>query len=70
MDDPANESTQNRPGWHLLDGCTSTRNRKVDDRSAVTVISGLLVTVLVAAVSAMAIYRWRRPGVRCEAPRP
>jgi hypothetical protein len=30
MDDPANVSTQNRPGWHLLDGCTSTRNRKVE----------------------------------------
>jgi hypothetical protein len=22
-------SSQNRPGWHLLDGCASTRNRKV-----------------------------------------
>jgi hypothetical protein len=22
-------SSQNRPGWHLLDECVSTRNRKV-----------------------------------------
>jgi hypothetical protein len=29
MDDPTDVSSQNRPGWYLLDGCVSTRNRKV-----------------------------------------
>jgi hypothetical protein len=29
MDDPADVSSQNRPGWHLLDEGFSTRNRKV-----------------------------------------
>jgi hypothetical protein len=29
MDDPADVSSQNRPGWHLLDRCGSTRNQKV-----------------------------------------
>ena len=29
MDDPADVSSLNRPGWHLVDGCVSTRNRKV-----------------------------------------
>jgi hypothetical protein len=29
MDDPADLSSEDRPGWHLLDGCGSTRNRKV-----------------------------------------
>ena len=29
MDDPADVSGQNRPGWYLVDGCVSTRNRKV-----------------------------------------
>ena len=29
MDDPADVSCQNAPGWYLLDGCASTRNRKV-----------------------------------------
>jgi hypothetical protein len=26
MDDPADVSCQNRPGWDLVDGCVSTRN--------------------------------------------
>jgi hypothetical protein len=30
MDDPADGSSQNRPGWYQLDGCVSTRNRKVE----------------------------------------
>ena len=30
MDDPADLSSQNWPGWYLLDGCVSTRNRKVE----------------------------------------
>jgi hypothetical protein len=30
MDDPADTSSQNRPGWYLLDTCVSTRNRKVE----------------------------------------
>jgi hypothetical protein len=30
MDDPADVSSRNRTGWHLLDGCVSTRNRKVE----------------------------------------
>jgi hypothetical protein len=30
MDDPADVSSQNRPGWYLLDECVSTRNRKVE----------------------------------------
>jgi hypothetical protein len=29
MDDPADRSSENRPGWHLPDMCVSTRNRKV-----------------------------------------
>ena len=29
MDEPADTSSQNRPGWYLLDGCVSTRNRNV-----------------------------------------
>jgi hypothetical protein len=29
MDDPADVSSQNRPGWHLLDEGSPTRNRKV-----------------------------------------
>ena len=29
MDEPADLSSQDRPGWHLLDECVSTRNRKV-----------------------------------------
>jgi hypothetical protein len=29
MDDAADVSSQNRSGWHLLDGCVSTRNWKV-----------------------------------------
>jgi hypothetical protein len=29
MDDPADVSSQNGPGWHLLDEGSSTRNRKV-----------------------------------------
>jgi hypothetical protein len=29
MDDPADLSSQDGPGWHVLDGCVSTRNRKV-----------------------------------------
>jgi hypothetical protein len=30
MDEPADLSSQDRPGWHLLDECVSTRNRKVE----------------------------------------
>ena len=30
MDEPADLSSQDRPGWHLLDKCVSTRNRKVE----------------------------------------
>jgi hypothetical protein len=30
VDDPADLSSQNRPGWYLLDTCVSTRNRKVE----------------------------------------
>jgi hypothetical protein len=30
MDDPADVSSENRPGEHLLDGCVSTRKRKVE----------------------------------------
>src|SRR5918995_2405116 len=30
MEDPADGSSQDRPGWHLLDECVSTRNRKVE----------------------------------------
>jgi hypothetical protein len=29
MDDPADVSSQNRSGWHLLDEGSPTRNRKV-----------------------------------------
>jgi hypothetical protein len=29
MDKPANVSSQNRPCWYLLDGCVSTRNRRL-----------------------------------------
>jgi hypothetical protein len=29
MDDPADVSSEDGPGWHLVDGCVSTRNRKV-----------------------------------------
>jgi hypothetical protein len=29
MDDPADVSSQNGPGWYLLDWCAATRNRKV-----------------------------------------
>jgi hypothetical protein len=29
MDEPADTSSVNGPGWYLLDGCVSTRNRKV-----------------------------------------
>jgi hypothetical protein len=29
MDDPADVSSQNRPGQNVVDGCVSTRNRKV-----------------------------------------
>ena len=29
MDDPADLSSQNRSGWHLLDEGSSTRDRKV-----------------------------------------
>jgi hypothetical protein len=29
MDDPTDLSSQDRPGWYLLDKCASTRNRKV-----------------------------------------
>ena len=29
MDEPADTSSQNRPGWYLLDEGVSTRNRKV-----------------------------------------
>jgi hypothetical protein len=68
-DDAGNVSRLDPSGAIQTDAEHPTRNRKVDDRSAVTVISGLLVT-LVVAVPAMAIYRWRRPGVRCETPRP
>jgi hypothetical protein len=34
MDDLADVSSQNRLGWHLLDGCSSTRNRKDDGSPA------------------------------------
>jgi hypothetical protein len=34
MADPADGSSHNRPGWHLADGCVSTRNRKAGDVSA------------------------------------
>ncbi len=30
MDGPADVSSENRPGWYLLDGCVATRNRKVE----------------------------------------
>jgi hypothetical protein len=30
MDDPADVSSRNGSGRHLLDGCVSTRNRKVE----------------------------------------
>jgi hypothetical protein len=30
LDEPPDVSSENRPGWHLLDGCVSTRNRKVE----------------------------------------
>jgi hypothetical protein len=30
MDEPADMSSENLPGWHLLDGCAATRNRKGD----------------------------------------
>jgi hypothetical protein len=33
MDEPADVSSQNRVGWHLLDGCAATRNRKVKEEA-------------------------------------
>ena len=30
MDEPADVSGKKGPGWYLLDGCVSTRNRKVE----------------------------------------
>jgi hypothetical protein len=29
MDERADASSEDRSGWYLLDGCVSTRNRKV-----------------------------------------
>ena len=30
MDEPADVGSQDRSGWHLVDGCVSTRNRRVE----------------------------------------
>jgi hypothetical protein len=30
MDDPADVGSQNRPGWHLLDGCATRPGEEVD----------------------------------------
>jgi hypothetical protein len=30
LDDPTDVSSQNRPGWHLVDEDSPTRNRKVE----------------------------------------
>ena len=63
MDEPADLSSQDRPGWHLLDECSATRNRKVEGSNpssgSKSQISGLArLLCLVTPPSSLAALIW------------
>ena len=72
MDGPADVSSVNRSGWHLLDGCASTRNRKVEasnpDRPALP-LDHRIDPRIVAAIEQRLAVRSRLLPVCCPAKR-